>query len=441
MSLNDSRVDVGARGPFNADQLSGAGQLTGKIGRWFGGRVDQGLDYGFERWAQGMRQRGELPLSVRLWTGKSWWFCEPAHVKVQILLLSAAAVPYLMTPSLSNLGKAYVEGLIDVEGSLVDIVEMAHQLAQRSLKPEGIFGRVAKRYSHSLREDRRAIEHHYDVSNDFYKLWLDPQMLYSCAYFETGAENLEQAQVKKLDHILTKIQAQPNDRLLDIGCGWGALVIRAAQNFGCRCTGITLSHEQFALAQERVKALGLEERVEIRWQDYRNVRGKYERITSVGMFEHVGVTHLEAYFATIRNLLADDGVAMNHGITSSDADNGQTAYGGGDFIDQYVFPHGELAHIGTVLTQMQRGGLEVFDVESLRRHYVLTLRHWADAFEAHTQTIRQMVGEKKYRIWRIYLLGCAQAFEHDEISLFQVVCRKAGSSAQALPWSRRYMYS
>ena len=415
--------------------------LTGRLSKWFGGQVDQGLDVAFERWASARKSEGPLPLSVSLWTGKSWTFCEASAVRVQIKVLSASAVPYLLTPSLSNLGEAYVEGLFDVEGSLADIVEMAHQLARRSLKPEGMFGRVVRRYGHSQRDDKQAIAHHYDVSNAFYKLWLDPNMLYSCAYFESGEESLEQAQIKKLDHILTKIQASPNDRLLDIGCGWGALVIRAAQKFGCRCTGITLSEEQYALATERVQALGLQDRIDIRIQDYREVRGEFERITSVGMFEHVGVSQLSAYFGKIRELLSDDGVAMNHGITSSDADNGQTAYGGGDFIDKYVFPHGELAHIGTVLTEMQRGGLEAFDVESLRRHYAQTLRYWADGFEANTELIRKMVGEKKYRIWRIYLLGCAQAFEHDEISLFQVICRKSGRSAEHLPWSRRYIYS
>jgi cyclopropane-fatty-acyl-phospholipid synthase len=393
-----------------------------------------------DQWVRRLARAGALKLSIVLWSGREWHLVEREEVQVRIKLRSPAAFAYLMEPSLSNLAEAYVEGHIDVEGQLADIVSMAHELAQRSLRPEGLWGRVVRHYGHARQEDRAAIAHHYDVSNEFYCLWLDPEMLYSCAYFESGSETLAQAQVKKIDHILSKIQAQKNDRLLDIGCGWGALVIRAAQNFGCRCVGITLSQQQFSAAQERVRSLGLEDRIEIRMQDYRDVRGEFERITSVGMFEHVGLANLSEYFSIIRRLLTTHGLAMNHGITSSDVNNGQTPYGGGDFIAKYVFPRGELAHIGTVLSAMQKGGLEVRDVESLRRHYVRTLTLWGQAFEAKSAEIKTLVGEQTYRIWRIYLLGSAYAFDHDQISLYQVLCGKAGLLAESLPWSRRYMY-
>ena len=217
-------------------------------------------------------------------------------------------------------------------------------------------------------------------------------------------------------------------------------MLRAAGKFGARCVGVTLSQNQFDLATARVKAAGLQDRIEIRLQDYREVEGQFDRITSVGMFEHVGRKNLPLYFSRIRELLVDDGVAMNHGITSSDADSGETALGGGEFIDRYVFPDGELPHIGLALEAAQRAGLEAVDVESLRRHYARTLDIWTENFERNAEAARKLVDDEKFRIWRVYLAGCAYAFEHDDVSIFQIVCRKAGRSAKTLPWSRRYMY-
>jgi cyclopropane-fatty-acyl-phospholipid synthase len=319
---------------------------------------------------------------------------------------------------------------------------MAHALVAKG-EPDrqpGMLQRLARRFVHTRKADREAIQYHYDVSNAFYAEWLDPDMVYSCAYFERGDEDLATAQRQKIDHILRKIQLQPGQTLLDIGCGWGALVIRAAQAWGARCVGITLSEAQYELARERVAAAGLADRVEIRLQDYRDVTGTFDRITSVGMFEHVGLQHLSDYFRIIRERLAPDGWCLNHGITTTDAHDGETPHGGGRFIDRYVFPHGELPHIGTVLRTMQEGGLEPFDIESLRRHYALTLTHWSRRFEARREHLRTLVPERTWRIWRVYLAGCAWAFEHDQVSIFQVLCRPAGGSAQALPWSRRWIY-
>lgn len=392
------------------------------------------------QWVQEVREKANIPARLVLWNGQQLDFGSFAAPQVTLKVNSASALPLLLEPSLDNLGEAYVKGKIDIEGKLSDIIDIGYSLAKSTVTSASKLARVRRYFTHTKASDKKAIQYHYDVSNAFYKLWLDENMVYSCAYFENGDEDLATAQLKKIDHILTKIQLQPGQRLLDIGCGWGALVLRAAQKFGAQCTGVTLSQNQFDLATERVKAAGLADRIEIRLQDYRDVTGPFDRITSVGMFEHVGRKNLPAYFGKIRELLVDDGIAMNHGITSSDYDSGEVPLGGGEFIDRYVFPDGELPHISLALQAMQHGGLEAVDVESLRRHYAHTLDLWADNFEAKADEARKLVDDEKFRIWRVYLAGCAYAFEHDDVSLYQVVCRKAGRSATTLPWSRRYMY-
>ncbi|SFD72882.1 SAM-dependent methyltransferase [Massilia yuzhufengensis] len=391
-------------------------------------------------WSAGLRDKLSLPLRVELWDGRQLAFSsDPPRVTIRVP--DRAALRYLRSPSLYSLGRAYVEGAIEVKGRAADIISVGNSLAANLGKGRSRLGDALRRaVPHTREKDAEAIRYHYDVSNAFYAAWLDPGMVYSCAYFENGDEDLATAQEKKIDHILRKIGLRPGQSLLDIGCGWGALVLRAAQQFGARCVGVTLSENQAALARERVERAGLGKQVEIRLQDYRDVDGQFDRITSVGMFEHVGVQHLTDYFYQVVKLLAPDGVVMNHGITTANVDNAATPYGGGEFIDQYVFPQGELAHLSTVVRAMQKGGLEVRDVENLRRHYAHTCAIWTDNFEANAEHIRTLTDEKHFRIWHLYLAGCAYAFAHDRISLYQIVCGKAGSEVSQLPWSRRYMY-
>ncbi|MCA1247316.1 cyclopropane-fatty-acyl-phospholipid synthase family protein [Massilia sp. MS-15] len=391
-------------------------------------------------WSAGLRGMPSLPLRVELWDGRKLEFsAEPPRVTIRVP--GRSALRYLRSPSLYNLGRAYVEGDIDIKGRAADIISIGNTLAASLDKGSSRLGEMLRRATpHTRESDAQAIRYHYDVSNDFYAAWLDPGMVYSCAYFEDGTEDLATAQQQKIDHILRKIDLRPGQTLLDIGCGWGALVLRAARHFGARCVGITLSENQAALARERVARAGLQEQIEIRLQDYRDLEGQFERITSVGMFEHVGVQHLPAYFSRVNRLLAPGGIVMNHGITTTNVDNRATPYGGGEFIDRYVFPHGELAHLSTVVRAMQEGGLEVRDVENLRRHYARTCAIWTENFESQAAHIRTLTDEKRFRIWHVYLAGCAYAFAHGRISLYQIVCGKADEDVEQLPWSRSYMY-
>lgn len=392
-----------------------------------------------EDWASLVRSRSDIPLRVDLWNGQQLNF-STEFPQVIVRIPHVSGLRYLLTPSLFNLGTAYIDGKIDVYGEPGAIISIGNSLAESTLKLEGKFSRISRKLRRSKEKDRQSVQFHYDISNDFYRLWLDENMVYSCAYFENGDENLDVAQIKKIDHILKKIRLSPGDRLLDIGCGWGALVVRAAKTYGAKCVGITLSENQAEFARHRVRQEGLSDLVEIRLQDYRDVDGSFNRITSVGMFEHVGLRHLPEYFLKINSLLDENGLVMNHGITSTDPENGETPYGNGEFIEQYVFPHGELPHIGLAIKSMQEGGLEVYDVENLRRHYARTCKLWKESFERNGDEIRSVVGERKYRIWRVYLAGCEYAFNRDWISLFQIVCGKAGKAPDNFSWSRRSIY-
>jgi len=398
------------------------------------------INAGLKTWADGIRIKQNLPVRLSLWSGGSVDLGQFKEPVVHLHVKEPSALPMLMEPSLDSLGEAYIKQKIDIEGSLRDIIDVAYRLSAAQSEGSGLAS-IVKRFTHSKEEDKEAIQYHYDVSNEFYRCWLDQNMVYSCAYFENGDETLEEAQLKKIDHILTKIRLKRGQNLLDIGCGWGALVIRAAEKFGANCIGITLSQNQYDLARKRVSDAGLSDRIEIRLQDYRDVTGKFDRITSVGMFEHVGKDNLPAYFKKVCDLLADDGIVMNHGITASDPDNRDTSALGGDFIDKYVFPSGELPHVSLAMRTMQQGGLEPLDAECLRRHYARTLTCWAERFENCTEAIRSIVGETRYRIWRVYLAGCAHAFAIGNVSIFQLVAQKAGRDADSIPWSRRYVYA
>lgn len=387
-----------------------------------------------------LRKKATLPLAIELWNGKRFPLSD--HPSVTLRVSGAAALRDLDGADLGRLGEAYVEGRIDVEGPIDEALRAAEALALNSGRGHDRRKRLFAGL-HTKKRDAEAIRYHYDVSNDFYSMWLDRRMVYSCAYFKTGYESLEQAQEDKLDHICRKLRLSAGERLLDIGCGWGALVMHAAERYGVQATGITLSENQHALANERIRAAGLQDRCKVLLQDYRDVPGEgvFDKISSVGMFEHVGLKNLPVYFGAIRRLLVDGGIAMNHGITSVDPESRPVGFGAADFIEKYVFPHGELPHLSLVVREMSAAGLEVMDVETLRLHYAKTLTHWSQRLEANLDAARASAGDKRLRIWRIYLAGCAHAFERNWVTIQQVVATKSDNPAHnPLPWTREYIY-
>ena len=398
---------------------------------------DRPIDQALSR----LKQNVHAPVKVVLWDGREVALCdEPPRVTLRFNDARTAAA--LKRPSLLALAQAYIDGKAELEGDVREAIRGAEALARTN--DGAIFdasGPVGARRSRG--EDRDAIRHHYDVSNAFYQLWLDPRMVYSCAYFRTAADSLEEAQVAKLDHICTKLRLAPGNRFLDIGCGWGALAMHAAARYGVQATGITLSDNQHRLANERIRAAGLEGRCRVLLEDYREHRGDacYDKIASVGMFEHVGLANLPGYFGVVRRLLRDRGLFLNHGITSSDVDNRAIGMGVGEFIDRYVFPKGELPHLHRVVRDMSGAAFEVHDVECLRPHYARTLALWSEAYERRFAEAMAEAGARTARIWRLYLAGCAHAFEQRWISIYQVLASLQEQPGRAdLPLTRDWMY-
>jgi cyclopropane-fatty-acyl-phospholipid synthase len=396
-----------------------------------------------ERWIVS-RAGHDMPLTIELPSGRRIDMGPKPNVLLR--LKSTSAIRTLLNPTLGNLGTAYVEGEIDLEGSIDDILEVGVRLSDTTgedefTRPEP--GLLARVLAHSRSRDKERIEYHYDVSDAFYQLFLDERMLYSCAYYRHDDDSLDQAQSDKLDHILRKVRLQPGDRLLDVGCGWGGLVIRAAER-GAYAVGVTLSENQFKYARERIAALGLQDRCEVRLQDYRDIPeiGAYDKITSVGMFEHVGMKNLPLYFEQMHSLLKDGGAVLMHGITSTHPQKRQVGRGAGDFIDKYVFPDGELPHMSDVARAMAEQGFEVVDVESLRRHYALTLAAWAQRLDRHPDEAIRLVGDKRFRIWRVYLAGCSVGFRDNWMNIHQLLaCKLGGRGANPFPMTRDWMYS
>lgn len=355
------------------------------------------------------------------------------------------------------LADAYFRGQVDVEGDLYSALalkehfetislpwreKLALLLDSLKLPSHSPAERSARGFAHehNRETDRAAISFHYDVSNDFYGLWLDELRVYSCAYFQHENDTLDQAQRQKLEHICRKLRLQPGERLLDIGCGWGALVCWAAQHHGVQAHGITLSQRQLDHARARIASLGLQDRVTLELRDYRDLPGEavYDKVSSVGMFEHVGLEQLPTYLATVQRVLRPGGLFLNHGITHDEEGWNHDAVAS-EFINRYVFPDGELDCVSNIQLGMERAGFEIQDVEALRRHYALTLRHWVQRLEAQREAALQEVDEPTYRVWRLYMAACAREFDNGSTGIYQILASRRGLEP-ALPLTRADLY-
>ncbi|WP_369247121.1 class I SAM-dependent methyltransferase [Streptomyces sp. R41] len=407
-----------------------------------------------------------LPLRIRAWDGSE---AGPPDAPALVVRNRKAVRRLLWKPGELGLARAWVAGDLGVEGDLYTALDLmsglvwergedARGVGEALRDPEvraAVRGLVKmagpplppsppreeirrRRHLHTKRSDKRAISHHYDVGNDFYEIVLGSSMVYSCAYWEDGG-TLEEAQRDKLELIARKLDLKPGQRLLDVGCGWGSMAIHAAREHGVSVVGVTLSQEQAAYARKRVADEGLTDKVEIRVQDYRDViDGPYDAISSIGMAEHVGAERYLEYAEVLYQLLKPGGRLLNHQIARRPRRD-ESAYSVDEFIDAYVFPDGELAPIGTTVTQLERAGFEVRDVESIREHYALTLRRWVANLEAQWARAVKLTSPARARVWRLYMAASAVAFERNRIGVNQVLAVRTpeASGASGMPLRAR----
>lgn len=418
----------------------------------------------------------EQTFDVRYWDGAKDLSGRGDEARFTLVVARRGALRrMLLPPNELSIVDAYISGDIDVEGDLESAVGLGDavgrrirdpralaQLAQRIFVlpaddhpevPKTRFQRVSDSLTPRRRRgDAQAIEFHYGVSNEFYALWLDPMMLYTCAYFRTGDENIESAQLDKLEHICRKLRLKRGERLLDIGCGWGGLVRYAAKNYGVEALGITLSESQAAWGRERIRLEGLSGKCRVEVRDYRDLPTSetFDKITSVGVTEHVPADEQPAYFARAHSLLRPGGVFLNHCEVSVDQARGETIatrlaaklWKRGEFIQRYVFPDARLVPAAHVIASAEQSGLEVRDVESLREHYTLTLRHWIRELENNREAAIELVGERTYRIWRLYMSAGAHRFHSAKLNIIQTLLSKPHEDGRSgLPWTREDIYA
>jgi len=372
------------------------------------------------------------PFEIKFWDGSEEKHGE-GESKFKIILNEQIPKSDIINNPSIALGEGYMSKDLDVEGSVQSVIESLYNNKESFLKKSAKYQKLIKKMKSSIKRSKDNIEFHYDIGNDFYKLWLDDTMSYSCGYFKNDTESLYQAQINKIDHILKKLNLKEGQILLDIGCGWGELIITAAKQYKVKAVGITLSEEQFEKTNERIKAEGLEDLVEVKLEDYRELKNlSFDRIVSIGMLEHVGLDNLSEYFHVVNSLLKEKGLSLVHCIT------GINEGGTNTWIDKYIFPGGHVPAIKTIISDIAEQDFELIDIESLRRHYGKTLELWAENFENALPIIEKSKDETFIRMWRLYLNSCAASFNCGNINLHQILFAKGVNND--LPLTREYLY-
>ncbi|WP_235699822.1 SAM-dependent methyltransferase [Clostridium hydrogenum] len=370
---------------------------------------------------------------LKLWDGSSEVYGE-GEVKFKIIFNEPIPKADIIKDPSLTFGEAYMTKKIDIEGSVQTVIESLYNNMESFLRNSDKYADLLKKATNNIKNSKKNIEFHYDIGNDFYKLWLDDTMTYSCGYFKTKEDSLNQAQKNKVQHILKKLDLKEGETLLDIGCGWGELIISAAKQYKVKAMGITLSSEQLEKVKERIKNEGLEDLVEVQLVDYRELKNrKFDKIVSVGMLEHVGQDHLKEYFLALDNLLNDKGVSLLHCIT------GVKEGGNNTWISKYIFPGGYVPAIAELINCMAERSFNIIDVENLRLHYGRTLEHWAANFENALPEVRKTKDETFIRMWRLYLNSCAASFNSGNITIHQFLFNKGVNNN--LEWTRDYMYN
>lgn len=374
----------------------------------------------------------DAPIDVEFWDGETVHFGEGESI-AKIIMHELIPIKEIIAHASLTFGEAYMDGKIEIQGNLQELVTLAYR-SQDSFFNNSKFSKLIPKHSHSEKVSKNDVQSHYDIGNDFYEMWLDKTMTYSCAYFASDSDTLEDAQMNKVRHILNKLHAQEGETLLDIGCGWGTLLFTAAKEYGLKATGVTLSQQQYDFVSDKIKAEGLTGQVTVYLEDYRELKEQYDHVTSVGMFEHVGKENLAAYFSKIDQLLVENGTALIHGITGQHKGAGVDAW-----INKYIFPGGYIPNLAENIDHIMDAHLQVDDLEPLRRHYQKTLEIWTDNFHDVSESVISRYGERFYRMWDLYLQACAASFESGNIDVVQYLLTK-GASSTNLPMTRSYIY-
>lgn len=373
-------------------------------------------------------------VAVKYWDGSEEKYGE-GDIKFKVCMNKPISEKDILRDPFLTLGEAYMDGILDFEGNIREILESVYKNRESFLNKADIFSKVYKILPNTLKRSKTDVQYHYDQGNDFYSLWLDKTMSYSCAYFKHENDSLYQAQLNKVDHILKKLNLKEGQTLLDIGCGWGELILMAAKKYGVKAVGITLSKEQLKKANERIEENSLQGKVEVKLADYRELadkKQKFDRIVSVGMIEHVGRKNLSTYMEDVRDMLNPGGVSLLHCITA------QTEGEVNEWIKRYIFPGGYIPSIRELVSLMADNDLHLVDAESLRLHYFKTLKCWAENFEGAIDEVKKMKDTRFIRMWRLYLNACAASFHYGVVDIHQFVFTKGLNNE--LPMTRKYLY-